>query len=121
MMVRKMIVLLVISLFASPVFPQSKSYMEDSVAQRLIADKLQVLNISNYVYLFSDAGTIAILYEADEQLKGFKCYYKGKSGSKDKILKLSKEDKLNFYKCMEIAIKDNYNTFFKLQQFCSCV
>ena len=47
-----------------------------------------------------------MLYEADGKVNGIKCYYKGKSSSKGKNLKLSKDDKLHFYKCMEIALRD---------------
>jgi hypothetical protein len=109
MALKNTITLFSISLLSLSAFSQSQKYAEDSViAQQLIANKLKSLEtgVVNFVYLFSDAGSIVILYDVGGKIKGTKCYYKGKRSSAFKNLKLSKEDKLNFDKCMGMTSKD---------------
>ncbi len=121
MALKKMITVFCFSLFALPAFSQSQSYAEDSViAQRLIADKLkslEPLNIVNYLYLFSDAGLIVILYEVNGKIKGAKRYYKGYRSLKFRNLKLSKEDKMNFNKSISIASRDTAMSFSNCNEF----
>lgn len=116
-----MITIFCFSLFVLPAFSQSQSYAEDSViAQRLIADKLkslETLNIVNYLYLFSDAGTIVILYEVNGKIKCAKCYYKGNRSLKFRNLKLSKEDKMNFNKSICIVSRDTAMSFSNCNEF----
>ena len=105
-----MITIFCFSLFALSAFSQSQQYAEDSLsAQRLIEEKLQslkALSIVNYLYIFSDAGTIVILYEDKGKTKAAERHYKGKGNTRFKEIKLSKEDKSNFGKCMSMISKD---------------
>lgn len=122
MALKKFIVMFCFSLTVLIAFSQNQGYIEDSInAQNLIENKLKSLHASgvvNYLYLFSDAGTIAIVYEMDKKICGIKSYYKeGRSPSKLRRLKLSKEDKLNYSKCIDIASLDKVISFSNCKNF----
>lgn len=108
-------------LFTLNAFSQSKNYAEDSlVAQRLIIEELkslESLNIVNYVWLFSDAGTIVLLFEEGKNIKAFKSHYKGEHSSKFTDLKLSKKDKSNFKKCMNMTLSDTTISYSNCNDF----
>lgn len=114
-MLKSTITILSFSFFTLSAFSQKKEYADDSLsAQRLIEEKLQSLeslNIVNYLYIYSDAGTIIILYENDGKIKAVKSYYKGTRGSKFKPIKLSRQDKSNFFKLMRVTLKDTTINF----------
>lgn len=109
-MLKYTITIFLFGFFTLSAFSQSQQYADDSLsAQRLIAEKLQsleALNVVNYLYVFSDAGTIVILYEKNGKIKAVRSYYKAKRGSKFKTIKLSRQAKSNFSKLMGIASKD---------------
>lgn len=121
MALRETMMLFCFSLFTLSASSQNRQYTEDSInAQRLITDKLkylETLSVVNYVYLFSDAGTIVILYGVDGKVKGTKCYYKDKSRSSFKNLKLTKEDRTNYDKCIEQAMLDTTVVFSNCNDF----
>lgn len=109
-MLKYMIAILCFCFFTLSGFSQSQQYTDDSLrAERLVAKKiksLETLNIVNYLYVFSDAGTIVLLYENNGNIKAVRSYYKRTRGSRFKPLKLSREDKSNFTTLMSIASKD---------------
>lgn len=115
MALKKIITISCFSLITISAISQSRGYVEDSViAQRMISDKLQsleALNIVSYLYLFSDAGNIVILYEETGKIKAVKSFYKGNRCSKFKNLRLSKEDKSSFNRLTSIALKDTTVSF----------
>ena len=122
MALKKYIVMFCFSFTFLTAFSQKQGYIEDSIAaQNLVEDKLKSLQASgvvNYLYLFSDAGTIAIVYEIDKKICGIKSHYKeGRSPSKFKSSKLSKEDKLNYSKCIDIASLDKVISFSNCNNF----
>jgi len=121
MIFKKTITLFFFSIIASTTYSQQMRHIEDSIrASTLIADKLKSLNASGaskFLYLFSDAGTIAIVYEIGEKIKGVKCYYKGKQNSKFSSLRLSKDDKSNYNKCMNIVAKATIVSFSNCKDF----
>lgn len=98
---------------------QSRQYTQDSInAQQLIDDKLkhlEAVGVVNYLYLFSDAGSIVILYEVEGRIKGSKSYYK--RGSDFRNLKLSRGDKVNYTKCIEMARMDTIVGFSNCNDF----
>lgn len=121
MALKETIILFCFSLLTLSASSQSQQYAEDSInAQQLIANKLKYLEslgVVNYLYLFSDAGTIVILYEVDRKIKGTKCYYKGKPGSDFRNLRLTKEDKMNYGKCIDMAKMDTTINFSNCKDF----
>ncbi|MEI3798776.1 MULTISPECIES: hypothetical protein [unclassified Chitinophaga] len=121
MALKETVILFCFSLLTLSASSQSQRYAEDSInAQQLIANKLkhlETVGVVNYLYLFSDAGTIVILYEVDGKIKGTKCYYKGKLGSDFRNLRLTKEDKVNYGKCIEMAKMDTTINFSNCKNF----
>ena len=90
----------------------SSQYIDpaDSIAaNNLIATELRSLEKAggnNFVYMFSELGSVAILYEMHGKIEGLKSYFKGKNTSKSKHLKLTEEDKINYQKSIGLAVKD---------------
>jgi hypothetical protein len=121
MVLKKNIIMFCFSLTVLTASSQNQRYIEDSIiAQKLITNKLKSLQTSgvvNYLYLFSDAGTITIVYETDKKISGIKSYYKGNRSSKFRNLKLSKEDKLNYSKCIDMASLDKAVNFSNCKDF----
>lgn len=103
-------VLFWLNIIALSAFSQDQRLVEDSImANELIIDKLKSLEesgVKKIVHLYSNVGTIAIVYEKEGKIKGVKSYYRGKRKSIFKNLNLSKADKSDFIKLMEITPKD---------------
>jgi hypothetical protein len=121
MMIKKIIVLLSFNIIALAAFSQQQRYQEDSVkVNSLVSDKLKTLKssgVTSLLYLFSDAGSLVMMYELNGKIKGEKACYKGNRESKFKNLKISKEDKLNFSKCIDIAPQDTVVSFSNCKDF----
>jgi len=121
MALKKTIVTFCFNMLILTAFSQSQRYAEDSIiAQNLIENKLkslQALGVVNYLYLFSDVGSIVIVYEINGKICGVRSYYKGNRSSKFKSLKLSNEDKLNYGRCIDMASKDKIVGFSNCKDF----
>jgi hypothetical protein len=108
MIMKKVIVLLCYIIITLAAFSQPQRYQEDSVkVNALISDKLITLKssgVTKFLYLFSDAGSLAILYKLDGKIKGERVYYKGDRRGKFRRLRISNEDKLNFSNCVDIVL-----------------
>ncbi len=109
-MLKHSLIFICFSLSVTTIFSQSKSYAEDSsAAQRLIAAKMESLkdvNITNYLQLFTDAGTIIVVYEKIGKIKGTRCVYRGKEITKFQTFKLSKKDKASYVAFIKRINKD---------------
>jgi hypothetical protein len=121
MMIKKIIVLLCSNIIVLATFAQLQKHQEDSIkANSLIHEKLTVLKSSGaktFLYLFSDAGCLAILYELNGKVRGERAYYKGNKSSKFKRLKITNDVKLNYSKCIEMASKDTTVNFSNCREY----
>lgn len=101
----KFILIVGLSLFSLIVFSQSRS--EDSVyARELIMQKLKSLDSkfsAEYISLYSNEGTIVLLYQIDKKIKAVKCNFKKSVSPKFRKLRLTGNDKLSFKKCMLLS------------------
>ena len=117
---KKIVLLFSFCIIACSIHSQMR-LQEDSInAIDLISKKVKSLEDAgavNIMYLFSDAGNIAIVYENNNKIKAIKSYYKGKESSKFRTLKLSKDDKSIYSKCISLARKDTIVNLSNCKEF----
>lgn len=120
MSLKKIAFIFSFSTIASTIYSQMR-LQEDSIkATDLISKKFKPLEDAgavNILYLFSDAGSIAVIYEMNNKIKAVKSYYKGKGSSKFRNLKLSKDDKSNYSKCIFLTRKDTIMRLSNCKEF----
>ncbi|MGF6928823.1 hypothetical protein QFZ48_004323 [Chitinophaga sp. W2I13] len=115
MTIRKLILLLFFSLFALSASSQNQEYTADSLrAQRLINDKitqLETLGISEYLYMFSVGSSLLILYKKGQRINGIRNLSYYKPGSRFRNVRLTKQQKSNYTKCIDKARMDTTINF----------
>ena len=111
----KPILLFYFSLLALPASSQNQQYTADSLrAQQLIADKIKQLETSGiieYLYMFSSGGSLVIFYKKDERIKGIRNLSYYKPGSRFRNVRLTKQHRTNYTKCIDRARMDTTINF----------
>ncbi len=111
----KPILLFCFSLLALPALSQNQQYTSDSLkAQQLIADKIKQLETSGimeYLYMFSSGGSLVILYKKGQRINGIRNLSYYKPGSRFRNVRLTKQQKSNYTKCIDKARMDTTINF----------
>lgn len=110
---KKIILLFFLGMLCLSAQSQHQSAKDSMYVEQLIDHTLKSLSIpgvTNYLYLFSDAGII-ILYSEGEKVKGMGCHYVNGTTPELQHLKLNRKRKLSYAKCLGMAKMDTSVNF----------